>query len=391
MRHLPVEALEVILDKFSAVTEVFSKPQLENFLAFVFSIVLCPFSTINSYAEWLNHWKDQSTLNRFLTEAKWKVKQIFKNYHKIIKKEVKERIAKLIIDDSKIEKTGETIERVGKEFDHCKRRNILCFSVVFSIVKISGFDLPIPFALRQCRKSKNKKRRLSKITIAMQMIKEFCKITRKAAKRIILFDSWYAAEQLIYSIPKGVFWVTRLKLGVIRLFRNDNGCWLPLWKFLRRVKSWDFHRVKINNQYFWVYKTKLEINKLGLVTVVFSKQSHYSRKVQIFISNLDDAQEILENYDERWDIEVFNRTVKQDLGIGSVQIRNYEGNRRYWTLVILSYSIVSFLQQQWKNFCKTIGETIKRLKKLLQKQAANFEISLARAIEIYVERKFAKV
>lgn len=391
MRTSHLEALEIVLDKFSAVTKVFSKPQLENFLAFVFSIVLCPFSTINSYAEWLNQWKDQSTLNRFLTEPKWDIKKIFKNYHKIIKQQVKDRIAKLIIDDSKIEKTGEDIERVGREFDHCKRRNILCFSVVFSLVKISGFDLPIPFALKQCRKSKKKKRKLSKITIAMQMIKEFCKVAKDAAKKIIVFDSWYAAEHLVESIPRDVFWVTRLKLGVIRLFKAENGCWLPLWKFLRRVKSWDFHRLKINNQYFWVYKTKLEINKLGLVTVVFSKTSKYSRKVQIFISNLNDTQEILENYDERWDIEVFNRTVKQDLGIGFVQIRNYEGNRRYWTLVILSYSIISFLQQQWKNFCKTIGETIKRLKRLLQKQDANFERNLVRAIENYVERKFAKL
>ncbi|MFZ5340915.1 MAG: hypothetical protein ACOZBG_04420, partial [Candidatus Micrarchaeota archaeon] len=62
-----------------------------------------------------------------------------------------------------------------------------------------------------------------------------------------------------------------------------------------------------------------------------------------------------------------------------------------WTLVILSYSIISFLQQQWKNFCKTIGETIKRLKRLLQKQDANFERNLVRAIENYVERKFAKL
>lgn len=391
MRQSPFEELELVLDKFSTITKAFSKPQMENFLAFVFSIVLCPFSTINSYAEWLNQWKDQSTLNRFLNKGKWKVKQIFKNYHNIIKKDVKEKIAKLIIDDSKIEKTGKEVEKAGKEFDHCKRRNILCFSIVFSIVKISGFDLPVPFAFRQCRKSKNKKRKLSKITIAMQMIKEFCKITKKAAKRIILFDSWYASEDLVKAIPKGVFWVTRLKLGVIRLFRSDNGCWLPLWKFLRPVKSWDFKRVKISNQYFWVYTSKLEINKLGLVTLVFSKISRYSRRVQIFISNLDNTQEILENYNERWGIEVFNRSVKQDLGIGSVQIRKYEGNRRYWTLVLLSYSIISFLQHQWKNSCKTIGETIKKLKKQIQKKAVNFEMNLVRAIEIYVERKFAKV
>lgn len=371
-------------------TDVFtSKAALKDCLLLIFSICLSPNKTIAGMANWLEG-VNQSTLNRFLTTYLWDDKDIFKACHKEIKEKIIGKTARLIIDDSKIEKTGEKIQRAGWEFDHCKKIHIFCFSIVFAVVMIEGFGLPIPFAVEACKKrKKSQKRQKSKITIAMKMISAFIRLTNGAAKRIILFDSWYCATKLIRLIPKNVSWVTRLKLKHSRLvWLND--CWLPIWKFFRRVNSWNFRKVNVNGCYFWVYSERLNIHGLGEVTVVLSKPSRHSRKFLFFISNLQDAKEILEEYDGRWKIETFFRTTKQTLGIGEVQMRKYIGNRRYWSIVLLAYTLISRLQQLWKN-CRTAGNVLNQFRRLLQNAAANYGMSLGRFTHAYVCEKIAKL
>jgi len=372
-------------------TDVFtSKAMLKDCILLIFGICLSPTKTVAGMADWFEG-VNQSTLNRFLTQHPWQLSKLINACHREIEEKVIGKIVRLIIDDSKIEKTGEKIQRTGWEFDHCKKLHILCFSVVFAIVLIEGIELPIPFAVEACKKrKKNQKRKKSKITIAMKMIAAFIKLTRLAAKQIILFDSWYSAAKLINSIPEGVLWVTRLKL------KNDrvvlfNGSWLNIWKFRRSVNSWKFKRVKVNDRYFWVYTEKLMIQGLdNEVTVVISKLSHYSRESIILISNLDNVEEILREYDGRWKIETFFRTAKQTLGIGDFQIRKYLGNRRYWAMVLLAYTLISRMQQLWKE-CRTVGDVLNRFRRLLQNAAANYGMSFGRFTHTYVCENFAKL
>jgi len=381
---------EEIFSKLDFLTDVFTKAQLKDCLLLIFSICLSPTKTVSGMAGWLEG-INQSTLNRFLTQYSWNAKDLFDGYHKQIKENVVGKVVRLIIDDSKIAKSGENIERVGREYDHCKKLSILCFSIVFSVVKIDGFELPLPFAAEACRKKQGKKKRKkSKITIAMKMISEFAQLAEKAAKRIILFDSWYCAAKLIKSVPNDVYWVTRLKFKLSRLVRQ-NDCWLPIWKFCRGVNSWKFREVRINGRSFWVYAEKLEIHGIEEVTVVISKLKRHSRKYLVFISNLDDAKEILEEYDGRWNIETFFRTAKQNLGIGDVQMRKYLGNRRYWSVVLLAYSLISRLQQSWKKTCRTAGEVLNKLRGLLQNAATDYGMSLGRFTHAYVCEKIAKL
>lgn len=386
-----VEALDKIFEEMSFLTNLFKRAELKNCLLMVMSICFSPKKTIAGMAGWLES-INQSTLNKFLTQSNWLTKKLFGKYHKKIQKNVKDKKVLLLIDDSKIEKTGEKIEKVGWEYDHTKKISILCFSIVFAVVKIAGLDLPLPFAAEVCKKKNRKKdkRKKSKITLAMKIIAAFVETTQEAAKRIILFDSWYCAKKLINSIPNNIYWITRLKFKKDRLVKVKDR-WLNLWKFCRSVNSWDFKRTKVSDRYFWVHTIKIEVNGLGIVTLIMTKFKHYSRGYIVFISNLDNAAEILENYEERWDIEVFFRSVKQNLGIGDVQMRNYLGNRRYWSIVLLTYSLISFLQHRWRKTCKTAGDTLAKLRKLLQNAAANYGRSLGSFVHFYVCKNFAKL
>lgn len=380
-----------IFDRIGILRDVFTKFEFENMLFVLFGILFSERKTIKGMAEFFGE-VNQSTLNRLLTVSKWHPKNILNTFNKNLAEQIKDKKLLLIIDDTKIEKTGKKIEKVGWETDHAKKRNILCYSIVFSLIKVEGVKLSFPFAIEACKKKRRKKdkRKKSKITIAMKMIANFIKISQSAAKRIIVFDSWYCAEKLIKTVPKDIGWITRLKLTDDRLFWR-NGCWLHFWKYYESVNPWQFKKIKVNGRYLWIHLSKVTFNGLGETTTMICKFSRYAKDYAVFISNLEDATEILENYEERWDIEVFFRSIKQSLGIGEVQLRSYWGNRRYWTLVLIAYSLISALQIGWNAICSTAGKTISYLRSCLENAAVNYGKSFGKYLCFYFREKFAKV
>ena len=73
--------LNQILGNFNFLNYVFdSKPKLENFLAVFFGISCSSAATISSFAELFPKWKNQSSLNRFLTESDWSIQQLTEKY-----------------------------------------------------------------------------------------------------------------------------------------------------------------------------------------------------------------------------------------------------------------------------------------------------------------------
>lgn len=379
---------ENIMDEFSFLNNVFtSKPKLENFLAFFFGICLCPSSTVSGFAEWLGNWKDQSSLNRFLTGTNWKVSALKEKYLSWLKKTVKSaELVYCIIDDSKSEKTGTCIEKVTKDFDHCQGKSINCHTFVVSLLKIPDEILPdlnLPFNLTLYDKTKKYKPGFkSKIDIAIDQGKEFLRIFRNHKGRIIfLFDSWYCNKKYIDSLPSRIGWVSRLKRN--RLVKIG-GFWRSIKELSRCVKSWDLRRVRVKGKWFYACSIPIEVRCLGMVTVVLVRPKRHSKYVEFFVSNLDEtAEEILNHYAQRWEIEVFFRCSKQDLGLDGYQMRKYRGNRRYWCLVLLSYSILSVLRRMWGKTCKTTGDVIKKLRKSLQKDKEDYGICFGELIEIY--------
>lgn len=387
-----VEVLDMIFDKFSFLTNVFtSKPNNENLLAFVLAICICPNSTISGFADWFENWKNQSTLNRFLTNSTWTLSVLHQKYSMWIKKILESTTSNIyfIFDDTKSEKTGSLIERTTRDFDHVKKMSILCHTFVASVIKIGDFELPFMFTLYDKTKKENFK---SKLDLAVGHIRKFLQLITPFIphkKIIFLFDSWYCNPKIISALPKGTLWVSRLKKN--RTVKIGN-FWCSLEELKRRVKPHDFKRVKVKKKYYWACSTSVVVKGLGILTVVLVKPLKYSQYIEFFVSNMDkDAETILRHYGERWEIEVFFRTLKQSLGLGGYQMRKYKGNRRHWSLVLLSYAILSVLQKCWKRTCKTIGDTIAKLRKIFKNGALDYDRSFGRLIENYVGKKFAKV
>ena len=364
---------------------------MENLLAFVLGISICPSTTIQGFANWLGEWKDQSSLNRFLSESSWKLADFWKNYWGWLGQKASQQkgFIYFIIDDSKAKKTGGKIEKAMKDFDHCLGKQVLCHTFVVSLLKLAGSNFPIQLTLYDKTK-KDKPDFKSKLDIAIEQAQKFIQIIGENKQVIFLFDSWYCCEKFISTLPKWAGWVSRPKRN--RLVKID-GFWSKLPELSGCVKPWDYRKVKVKEGYFvWACSVRIEMSTLGVVTVVLAKPSKHARRVEFFVSNLDaSAEEILRHYSERWEVEVFFRAAKQNLGLDGYQMRKYRGNRRYWSLVLLSYAILSVLRHQWKKTCRTIGDAIAELRNRMQKQAKDYGRGYGEMIENYVGGKNAKL
>lgn len=363
---------------------------MENLLAFVLSITLCPSPTIQGFADWLGNWKNQSSLNRFLTESGWKLANFWNSYWRWLGQKASQQKGPIyfIIDDSKAEKTGDMIQKATKDFDHCLGKQVLCHTFVVSLLKLAGGNFPLQLTLYDKTK-KDKPDFKSKLDIAVEQARKFIQITGKRDEVIFLFDSWYCCFKFISSLPKWAGWVSRPKRNRLVMV---SGFWQSLKEFQGCVKSWDYRRVKVKDGLLvWACSVRIEMKGLGMVTLVLAKPSRHSRRVEFFVSNLQvSEEEILRHYSQRWEVEVFFRAAKQNFGLDGYQMRKFRGNRRYWSLVLLSYAILSVLQGCWKRTCKTIGEAIAELRLRMQKQAMNYEMSYGLLVENYLAGKNAK-
>ena len=383
--------LDTIFDKLDFITDAFpTKPKAENFLAFFLGISLCPLSTLKGFSEWLDGWKNQSSLNRFLTSGCWNPNDLQKMSLKWLAEVIaaSHQTIYLIIDDSKAKKTGKFIEKVYFDHDTSIGKSILCHTFLTSILRIGSLELPFATELYDKTK-KHKPGFKSKLDIANEHIEAFLRIVPFKDKIVILFDSWYCAAKIISKLPSDVSWVSRLKRN--RTIKID-GFWFKPDEILSCVKTWNFKRIRINGESYWGCPLRVEVKELGVVTLIIVKKKRYSKYAEFFVSNIDaPAKIILQHYSQRWRIEVFFRSIKQDFGMGGYQMRKFKGIRRYWALVLLTYTIVSVLRNKWKKTCRTIGEAIAKLRALVQKQAQDYGRSYGAMIENYVEEKNAKL
>lgn len=96
-----------IFDELGFLTRTLSCPQLENFWAMLLSMLQGHGGSVKAVAEWLEGWKDQSALNRFLSVSGWSTAAIVRLYHQwLCEKVAKYETVYFLLDDSKLQKSG---------------------------------------------------------------------------------------------------------------------------------------------------------------------------------------------------------------------------------------------------------------------------------------------
>ncbi|MDP3788740.1 MAG: transposase [Candidatus Chromulinivorax sp.] len=333
----------------------FTKPQFNHLKKYISGLITLNKKSIKNINNSSKDKKDQSNLNRFLTESCWDEDQIQERYVKKVNHLTHRKQVSLLIDDSISKKTGKHIEEAQYHKDHASKGYVFGHQIVTALIMCMGLVLPL-FPKLYSKKTQ------SKIELAKQII-EYASSRIKISQVII--DSWYVCNDIIkLCLKKGITLIGNLKSN--RVIQFEGGDWIKLGKYYKSVsrKRKAFQTVIIDDATYKLHSIVVRLKKVGFVKIVISRQwfedkKKWSRPFYIMCTDIRKSDIcVLNEYTKRWSIETFHKDIKQSLGLEAYQMRLKKGITRHIILVTLSYAILK-LMMFFKKVSWTIGECIK--------------------------------
>jgi hypothetical protein len=270
----------------------------------------------------------------------------------------------LIFDDTTIEKSGRRMERMGRVWDHVKQRSILGFKLLVMLYRDGKSSIPLDFSMhREKGKKESKPYGMSKKEINRQFSKKRKKDT-ESRKRIneldidkitmmlkmfysavyrclridyVLVDSWFTCEALIKAVVEaGVHLIGMYKIASTKfLYRGKEMTYSEINNSISkpiRCRSLKYH-----------YKRADVIHGGQKLTLFFSRQGA-NGKWKVFLTTDTSLSfiKLVELYQIRWTIEVFNKEAKGLLNLGGCQSSNFDAQIADTTISMIAYILLSF-------------------------------------------------
>jgi Transposase DDE domain len=255
-------------------------------------------------------------------------------------------VVELILDDSKNQKRGKTMQAVGWIHDPLTGRNIRGHQYITATIRFRGHT--IPFGVRIYIKKQDcqtLERDFKKTTeLAAELISEFK--PPEGVKVTVLFDSYYLCPVVVKSCRNsGFHFISTLKSNR-NLFKN--GRKLKVGKYGKSLfrnhkkSSLTIRKSKGPVKYTYVDAGWLNVNKLGRLHVVFSRKNSEPGILGLVTDEPAVlASQIIRTYDDRWSIEVFFKDGKQLLGLGQYQNVSLEAAVTHLHLVCFAYALLT--------------------------------------------------
>lgn len=330
----------------------FTIPQFDNFCLLATSMAVSHYSTINRFSELYD--KNQSTLNRFLTESPWEDYKVRDRLSKLTVTKFKDCFLGVIDDTLSHKPYAKKMEGIASHYDsltdgYCNGHSIVTCGLHSLSQGLIPFDEEI-YIPKQATKNE----------IASYMIERLCRFKKPLC---FVVDTWYANDIVISKLKqKGIRFVTQIKSN-----RNVNINRKKRYvrEHEKHIKEKQFEECYVNNELYRAFSCDCFIHSIGNVKLVFTQkyddeekkwgETHYLITDMLSIS---DAQ-VIELYLRRGGIESFHREAKQHIGLESYQLRRYRGIERYLFLVLLVYALLLLLNKQLLEESmksRTIGE-----------------------------------
>ena len=353
MKQVLPESVDMLNSVISFAKKCFSKPQFKQAAKYVTGLITLSKKSISSISAASVVKQDQSSLNRFLTEAEWDEQKLEDRYIQKVLHVFGREKASLVIDDSLSKKTGKHIEEAQYHKDHSGNGYIFGHQIVTALVKVREKVFPI-FPKLYSKKTE------SKIDFAKQLISY---ADEKLRLREVIMDSWYMSVELIKACQKR-------KLDVIGCVKSNRTAYFKtdekekLSKYYKSLKKKDFATFIVDDATYNVHERIVRMKHIGFVKLLISREwnddkKKWSRPFYLISTNTEkSAVQIIRTYAERWSIETFHRDIKQNLGLEAYQVRGRQGITRHLILVVLAYAVLKF----WtclQNVAWTIGEAIR--------------------------------
>jgi hypothetical protein len=382
-----VEVPEFVHNYASGYEDLFSPALFEHFERYLSGLYICE----RRNAQIINNAfvievKDQSSLNRFLTEYQWSTNEVNERRLKLLRDDAQTRprhSGSLLIDDTFNEKFGKHFEQIGKFYLPSKEHYAWAHNLVTLHYADAVCDYPLELAHYQqmdveeaerllieaevkfkpevlARKKRDSDRRRylgPKLRSVPELANKFptkiqlaCRLVDWAVahefRQPFVFDSWYTCHELcqyITSSERDWIGTTDIDEGIYW-----QGKWHSLcdWVATRADREFEPVRFKYRGEWeryyagTWVAK----IGKLGRVRLVASyKEEDRSDKPKFFVTGklTWERKHILQRRRRRWTVETAYEDVKGPLGFDQYEVRDIEAIKRHWYLVFAAYSASS--------------------------------------------------
>jgi DDE superfamily endonuclease len=401
--QLPIVAPAPLVTTHAAVfRDLFeNRRQFQHFQNYVTGLIVLDNKSLANMTRCVLESADKTNLSRFFSEAPWFQDRVNDRRLEYLLQQTQARRgpkadAILILDDTLCEHVGSLFDYVDRHYNHGDDTSPLAHNPVTSHY-VSG-PVRFPVALRLYRRyeeltqweafvhkhfpdrpiptTKKERARLhkdidpilledpafqtlhaqfrTKIDLGIELLE--AAIQHKIPFRVLLFDSWYLAEELVSMARyRKKDWISLLKknrnLETNSFVLKDatgtpirlEGPHIAVDDLVPRIPPTAYREVTVGDKTYWTFTLAVRLPGLGKVRLVVSfKNAELTGTYAVLVSNRVDwnAQRIITLYVQRWPIETFYQDGKGHLGLDTYRMRNAEAIQKHWCLVFVAYSFL---------------------------------------------------
>lgn len=417
---LVIAHAEVFRDLFE------NRRQMQHFENYLTGLIVLPNKSMANIARCVVDSADKTNLSRFFSTSPWFQDQVNDRRLKYLLQQTKPvRLTKeksaLILDDTLCEHVGSLFEYIDHHYNHGDDTYPLAHNPVTSHYVSGPVRFPVDLRLyrryeevtqwaafvrkhfpdREIPKRKKERTQFhkevdprlledsefqirhkqfqTKIALATELVS--AAISHKLPFSVVLFDSWYLAEDFIAVLHRRKKdWISILKKNRNLetnsfVLKDADGIRIPLEgphisveNLVPQIPAKAYRAVKIGDQTYWTFTLTVRIPGPGKVRLVISfENAELTGTYAVLVTNRVDwtAQRIIATYLQRWPIETFYQDGKEHLGLDEYRMRDAEAIQKHWCLVFVAYSLLH-LDCLPTSLCqsrlpiKTIGEACRQ-------------------------------
>ncbi|TLX93737.1 MAG: transposase [Thaumarchaeota archaeon] len=289
--------------------------------------------------------KDQSNLNRFITDPKWDYRALNERRVALVEDELGlkgSELCYLLLDDTNVERYGG--EGVGYHHDS-KHGMIKGHNYVTEVCSVvDGTLYPVDLRLYMPEGTSSKPFR-SKIELACELIDAFDPPSRRT---IVEFDEWYLCGDVVKHVEeRGFDWMSEAKSNRVLFHGVDEqgkGERLRVDELAERMRPF-FRDVEVDGELYQCLDTEAYMPKVGETRLLLNcradtKDIHYACTNILREREGSTTATILRRALKRAEIESFHWDIKNVLGFGDYRFRGSDAAIIHSHLVLLTYSLL---------------------------------------------------
>jgi DDE superfamily endonuclease len=429
----------VVSDHTAVFRDLFDNQcQFRHFQHYLTGLIVLPNKSMANMARCLLDSADHTNLSRFLSEAPWREDAVNRRRIRFMLQQTKphcrrRRESLIVIDDTLCEHVGSLFDYVDRHYNHSDGTYPLAHNPVTSLY-VSG-PVRFPLGLRLYRryeeltqwetavakhfptlqiptntKARNRLHQQvdsvlledpdfrkrheqfqTKIALGKELVEEA--IRHKVAFGVVVFDTWYLAEDLIQVLARRrKDWISLLKknrgLETASFQLRDVNGWamklpgphIAVEDLVPLIPAQAYRPVTVGAHTYWCFTLGVRIPSLGKVRIVvsFEHEQVTGRYIVLVTNRVDwNAAKVIGLYLHRGPTETFYQDSKGQLGFNEYRMRSAEAIGKHWCLVFVAYSLLHLtclpaVPDRTKGLIQTIGDACRQQGRALLQQLLVF-------------------